>query len=196
TPLAIVTAGLEVLPSSDPLDKVRADVGRMNRLVDQLLHAARLDAVAPDVSTKVDLHAIASDVVGYMAPWAVAQDRMLALDGKEAAVGVRGNAGAIADALRNLIENAIMAAPCGSEVTVRVADDGSVSVADHGPGIPHEYRPHIFERFWRGHSARSSGAGLGLAIVSEIMRLHGGRIEVDDNDGGGAVFRLQFRMAG
>jgi signal transduction histidine kinase len=195
TPLAIVTAGLEALPPSEPVDKVRADVGRMNRLVDQLLHAARLDSVAPDVTTRVDLHEIASDVVGYMAPWAVAQDRMLALDGKEDRVVVCGNAGAIADALRNLIENAINAAPRGSEVTVRVGDDGSVTVADHGPGIPNDYRPHIFERFWRGQSARSSGAGLGLAIVAEIMRLHGGRIEVDDNAGGGAVFRLQFRTA-
>ena len=193
TPLAIVTAGLESLPPSEASEKLRADVARMNRLVDQLLHAARLDAIAPEMSSPVDLQAVAADVVGYMAPWAVGQERTLALDSQSTPVPVLGNAAAIADALRNIIENAIAASPRGGEVSVRVSEDGAVSVSDHGPGIPAEQRPHIFQRFWRGQGGRTSGAGLGLAIVAEIMRLHGGRIDLDENGGGGAVFRLRFR---
>lgn len=195
TPLAIVTAGLEALPGSEPVDKLRADVSRMNRLVDQLLRAARLDADAPDVTASVDLCEIASDVVAYMAPWAVAQERMISLDARHASVMIRGNAAVIADAIRNLVENAVAASPRGSEVNVRVGAEGSIAVADHGSGVPLPQRPHVFERFWRGQTARSGGAGLGLAIVADIMRLHGGRVELDDNPGGGAVFRLIFRTA-
>jgi signal transduction histidine kinase len=53
----------------------------------------------------------------------------------------------------------------------------------------------VFDRFWRGRDARSGGAGLGLAIVSEIIRAHGGTVAVSDNPGGGAVFTLSFPPA-
>ena len=54
-------------------------------------------------------------------------------------------------------------------------------------------REHVFERFWRGKTAHSDGAGLGLAIVSEIMKIHGGNVNIEDAPTGGAVFTLQFR---
>jgi signal transduction histidine kinase len=65
-------------------------------------------------------------------------------------------------------------------------------VADHGTGVRPEDRDKIFERFWRGFGESGSGAGLGLAIVKEIMKGHQGSVEVEDNPGGGAVFRLSF----
>jgi signal transduction histidine kinase len=73
-----------------------------------------------------------------------------------------------------------------------VEEAGRVSVLDRGPGIPSEQRELIFERFWRGKGTASNGAGLGLAIVREIMNAHGGSIRVDQVPAGGASFTLCF----
>jgi signal transduction histidine kinase len=66
---------------------------------------------------------------------------------------------------------------------------------DSGPGIPLDERPRIFDRFWRGKGARSEGAGLGLAIVMEIVRAHGGNVTVGDRAPRGARFDVRFRPA-
>lgn len=192
TPLAILTAGLDALPASEDRDKLKGDVARMNRLVEQLLRVARLDAVALDVSGSVDLNAAAAETVAAMAPLAIAGGRTIELVAPDESVLVRGNRHAIEDALRNLIENALMHSPHGGAVTVSVESPASVSVADRGPSVPVLERERIFERFARGAHGDSGGAGLGLAIVREIMRAHGGAAVVSDNPGGGAVFTLQF----
>jgi signal transduction histidine kinase len=80
-------------------------------------------------------------------------------------------------------------------VSVTISQDGTVTVTDRGPGVPHADRQRIFERFWRGRGVTRQGAGLGLAIVAEIAKAHNGSIKVADRDGGGSVFSLFIPLA-
>jgi two-component system sensor histidine kinase SenX3 len=120
---------------------------------------------------------------------------------REGAIGAQldGDYAGIVRALANLVVNAVRYSPRGEEVLLlaRAAADGfaEIEVLDRGPGVPEGERERIFERFVRLPRARKEhpeGSGLGLAIVAQVVRRHGGTVEVLDREGGGAVFRLRL----
>ncbi|MEY9926938.1 two-component system sensor histidine kinase MprB [Catenulispora sp. GP43] len=106
----------------------------------------------------------------------------------------------LAKAVRNLLDNAAKFSPDGGLVEVRTTTgaDGTVTltVRDHGPGIPEADLPHVFDRFYRAASARDlPGSGLGLAIVTQVAVGHGGGVTAGAASGGGAEFRLTLPVA-
>ncbi|MDZ4095279.1 MAG: ATP-binding protein, partial [Paracoccaceae bacterium] len=108
----------------------------------------------------------------------------------------RGHAGLLSVALGNLLRNALVQTPEGSEVEIEVvADPPGWRVLDRGPGVPDALKALLFDRFQRGAAARRpmakdapQGAGIGLAIVKSVVEAHGGRVLIEDRPGGGAVF--------
>lgn len=177
TPLAVLALELDRLDSPDG-QRLKQDVSAMSRLVDQLLVLAQLDAqaAAPMAAAPVDLDEIATDIVSQYAPLALAANKAVALELKGSAA-IEGRREAIAAALRNLVENGLRVTQPGGAVTVTAGPGPRLSVIDGGAGLTPERLADLSQRYRRGDHASASGAGLGLAIVSRIMRAHGGRIE-------------------
>jgi len=191
TPLAIISQRVDAMEVGGVQAKrLRGDVGRMARIVDQLLAAARLDTDDVGAIEPVDLVVLTRELLADLDALARGEGKEVALNVPETPVLVRGNALELTGCLRNLIENGLRFTAPNTEVTVSIAADGVVQVRDHGPGVPLADRDRIFEPFWRGSG--SSGAGLGLAIVAETLARHGGKISVADAPGGGAEFRIEM----
>ena len=107
----------------------------------------------------------------------------------------RVDADAVSQIVVNLIDNAVKYAACGGRLDVSVTADGTIVVADRGPGVPGRDRERVFERFYRcddSLAAKSSGSGLGLSIARRLAEGMGGRLVCAARDGGGAEFRLSF----
>ena len=112
------------------------------------------------------------------------------------AVAIEGNRSLIAQALANLVDNAIKYTPAGGKVRIRtsVSDQGvELSVADSGPGIPKTDRPRVIERFVRLEASRNSpGTGLGLSLVAAVAHFHHAELLLEDNEPTGLNAVLRF----
>jgi signal transduction histidine kinase len=195
TPLTILRTRIETLDDRVARQALLADIEAMSRLVAQLLEIAELDTLVLDPGETADLRAVCAEVVGSIAPFAIAQHKDIALKGTDAPVSVHGNSEMLQRAIFNLAENAIKFTAKGTCVEVDVRDDGSVRVRDCGPGIAEAERELIFQRFWRADRRRSDGAGLGLSIVRAVADDHAATVAVANLPGGGAEFTLRFRPA-
>jgi signal transduction histidine kinase len=193
TPLAILRAEVEALADRQAAHELLSDIAGMTRIVNQLIETAEFDRLTIQPGDVADIRAVCFDVVAFMAPVTVAQGRNIAISGASEPVWVEGNAGALFQAARNLVENAIAHTPPGTTVEIAANSDGSIVVSDAGPGIPAEHRELIFQRFWRGDRRRTGSAGLGLSIVARIVSAHGGTIAVRNGPTRGAIFAVQLR---
>jgi len=172
------------------------------RTFEALLMIARAEAGQADIMGEADLSAIARDLAELYEPVAEEAGAKLILDVRPGLV-VKGSRELIGQATANLIDNAIRHGPTGEpgrplvvEVSARRdGDNYEVTVADNGPGIPEADRERVTGRFVRLEASRSRpGSGLGLSLVAAVARLHGGRLDLQDNAPGlRAVLSLPLR---
>ena len=189
TPLAVVALQVENLPDGEGKVDLRRGLRTLTNLVAQMLDVERL-SLAGQQYFRVDLVAIAKEVVADLAPMAIAKGYDLSLDAPLSSVAVTGDPHAISRALTNLIVNAVSHGRGIGSISVIVKADRAIEVKDDGPGIPADLQPQLFEPFSRGNPD-AEGCGLGLHLTREIMTAHGGEVCLVQNDGG-ATFRLTF----
>jgi two-component system, OmpR family, sensor histidine kinase TctE len=184
TPIAILRLKVEAA-DDETTHRLGGEVERLANLAEQLLDLQRLDAERS--YDNVELDGLIRRVAGDLAPLLIASDRTIAVE-VEDAQPIVGDMGAIERVLTNLVQNAIEHG--GRHVTVRVIGSG-FEVEDDGPGIPAEERERVFEPFHRLRP-RSTGSGLGLNLVQQVVERHQGSVSILGAHGGGTVVRVTF----
>jgi signal transduction histidine kinase len=193
TPIAILQTRLESLPPSPEIARVLEDVARLSTLAEQLLDLQRIGQVTNQFKN-VDIVSISKKVVADLAPLAISAGYELSFEAEIEHADIRGDDGSLERALTNLIQNAIQYGGRKGVISVRVEEPATISVTDQGPGVPLKHRQRIFEPFYRLHGF-DRGAGLGLNLVQEIVRLHDGQIVMIEGPEGGARVRMTFNPA-
>ncbi|MFL5454268.1 MAG: ATP-binding protein [Myxococcales bacterium] len=199
TPLSMYLQGIERrLARGLPIEpelvvKARRQVGRLSRLVEDLLDVSRLESGRLTLSRdRVALDQIVSEVVSDFR--AAAPQHEIVLRRPTRGVQAMGDRERLEQVVVNLVQNAIKYSPQGGRVEVSVERNGSqarVTVTDEGIGIPKDEQRHIFERFFRAQNATTrnyGGLGIGLYVSNEIVERHGGAFEVVSEPGKGTTF--------
>jgi len=212
TPLTAIVGYIEILleESGDDaasarrkemLEIVERNSSRLRRLLGDLLFAAEIETgkFTLDRSRRVDLATIAEEGVAAASPRA--DDRGVALElSVDPVPEIVGDPQRLAQAIDNLVSNAIKFTPAGGRVTVSVGErDGRavVTVEDTGVGIPAADQDRLFARFFRASNAVSEaipGVGLGLTIAKAIVEGHGGNISLESEEGRGTTFRIEIPL--
>jgi signal transduction histidine kinase len=194
TPLAELRSRLEELalirPSTEEtyaeIDGAVADVDRVIRIFDALLRLAEIDAgLRRSGFVSLDVADLALNAVEFYEPAAELKSIDLKIR-SSGALMVSGDPVLLAQALSNLIDNALKYAPANGsiEVGVQKIGEGSVeiSVSDNGPGIEDSEKTKVLQRFYRGDASRGTpGVGLGLSLVQAVAKLHGAPLDLRDN---------------
>jgi two-component system sensor histidine kinase KdpD len=202
TPLAAITSAASAL--SGPPDasnelrramtaEIQEAAARLNRLVGNLLDVTRLESGR--VLAKLDWCDVGDLVQATVRSLErELSDRTVTIEVADGLPLARLDFILMQQALSNLILNAAVHTPRGTPILVqarREQNDLVLIVADHGPGLPEELLPRIFEKFIRAPDAKAGGSGLGLAIVKGFVEAQGGRITAQNRPGGGAVFAIR-----
>jgi two-component system, OmpR family, phosphate regulon sensor histidine kinase PhoR len=210
TPLTSISGYAETVLTDAPdpettrrfLTTILANARGMQRLVDNLLDLARLEAGHwHPVREPVDIADVAADAWDLLRESTRGQSIKFELDVPSNAATVHADGDAVRQVLTNLFENSIRYTQAGGSIVCRSAVEGngiSISVADTGSGIVREHLPRVFERFYRVDPSRSreeGGTGLGLAIVKHLVEAHGGRVSADSERGVGTTITCWFPNA-
>ncbi len=178
------------------LRNIAGQTKRLSQLVDQLLDLSRIDAGALALDCDwAELAVLIDDAIteferlhtGCCIERKLGTDLPLQYIDPDRFVQV----------LWNLLENAYKYAPQGSPIQVEaqlIDDEVLISIADRGLGIPREEHERVFQRFYRLDRAHTKGSGLGLSICRGFVEAHGGRIWVEDREGGGSIFRIALHL--
>ncbi|HVS54382.1 MAG TPA: two-component system sensor histidine kinase CreC [Opitutaceae bacterium] len=206
-PLSAIRGAAELLDEEMPREararfvaNLRAESERMRRIVDRLLELAALEARRGGGEfAEVGLRAVVEEVCAT-ARNAAAQRNVTLTLAAGSSPRVHGEKFLLAQAVGNLVQNALEFVPSGGAVNVSLHEQSGraiVTVDDDGPGVPEFARERVFERFYslpRPDSGRKS-SGLGLSIVREIARLHGGAATLENRAEGGARATLSLPVA-
>lgn len=178
------------------INRIEQEAARMGVLVEDLLLLARLDEERDTVREPVDVAELARDAVADAR--ATAPNRDISLELSEVGTVVSGDEDRLRQVVGNLVRNALLHTPRGTDVELAVARAGDrvrLEVRDRGPGLPVPDGRAMFERFWRAEPGRgrgAAGAGLGLAIVQGIVTAHGGDVRGETRPDGGATFTVEL----
>jgi hypothetical protein len=181
------------------IERAIAETDQLIGTFNALLLIAETDAGTTRAAmSPLDLGAVAADVVELYEPLAEEKKVSLTLV-SHAPIAIEGNRSLIAQALANLVDNAIKYTPAGGKVHIQAAqapDSVELTVADSGPGIPADDRPRVTERFVRLEASRNSpGTGLGLSLVAAVAHFHNAELALEDNVPSGLKAVLRFPRA-
>ncbi len=211
TPLANVKLYLQLLEKGHVerqeayLDVMRREALRLEQLIDDLLQISRLQSEGQArrrlAHVPLDIDRLAALVVEHNVAWAENEGKTLSYCPAETPLPpVAGDADQIGRALTNLVSNAIRYTPEDGQIVVRSRLEGGhdgqdwviIEVTDSGIGIPADEQPMIFDRFFRASNVSPTipGTGLGLSILRDIVAQHGGKVEVESQEGQGSTFRV------
>jgi signal transduction histidine kinase len=183
----------------DNLHAIAAQAKRLHTLIDSVLDLARLHNGQMQIARQVlDLAALARQAVADA--HLTAARRLIEFRSSDAPIVIMGDSLRLEQVLQNLLDNAVKYSPADGVITVCVEQQNAkavLTVSDQGIGIPEAARTQLFERFYRASNLdprRMPGTGIGLSIVSEIVALHGGVVQVDSAEGHGSTFTVRLPL--
>ena len=201
TPLTVIQGNIEGIldglyaPDRTILERILAETHQLERLIEDLRTLSMADAGALALQREpTDLGALAADVVAAFQPQAGMGRVALTVEAVDGLPDLELDPLRVRQVITNLVSNALRHTPADGRTTVAVgssADGQVLSVTDTGSGMGPESASHAFDRFWR--SSDSPGAGLGLAIARDLMRAHGGDVELRSALGEGTTVICLFR---
>jgi signal transduction histidine kinase len=202
TPLTILRSQVQGLrvgvlePTPEMIVSLDEEVVRISRLVADLQILGSADAAGFSLErATLDLHELIDETVREFA--GLFEGSEVRLETRLEPVTAWADRVRVGQIVSNLLSNALKFTPPGGQVRVELHRDepwAVLRISDSGPGIPANELPHIFDRFFRGRGSRPGGSGIGLTVVHELARAHGGEVTVSNDPGSGATFTVRLPL--
>lgn len=192
-------AGILPEPAARLIRIAQSNSQRLVRLINDILDIEKIESGQLCFKFKrLKVRALIEQVIEASRGYADGFHVRVQLAADAASAEVYADPDRLAQVITNLLSNAIKFSPAGGQVTVTISEGDEtvrVAVRDHGPGIPHDFRPRIFEKFAQADASdarQKGGSGLGLSIVKQIVARLGGTVGFEDAAGGGTVFYVEL----